>query len=395
MDKGKLMNYDFDRLTDRIGTASCKWDIKDNELPMWVADMDFETAPSVLSAIKNRFDNGIFSYSDVPPSWYDAYVGWWKKRHGYEMKAEWLMFCTGVIPAISSCVRKLTTPNENVLLLTPVYNIFYNSTINNGRRVLECPLRNEGGEYSIDFNLLEQGLSNPQTSLMIFCNPHNPVGRIWTAEEIAKVGELAAKHHVTVISDEIHCDLTEPGCGYVPFASVNETCARVSITCIAPTKAFNIAGLQTSAICVPDENLRHKVNRAINTDEVAEPNVFACAAAEGAFSEEGESWLEALRDYISGNRAFVAEFLERELPCIKITPQSATYLLWLDISSVAEDSEAFASFLREKTGLWITEGEHYGRGGKGFIRVNIATQRARVEDGMNRLKNGVTLWLNR
>ena len=246
------MKYDFDIVTDRRNTHSLKWEAADGELPMWVADMDFKTAPEILSAIKERVEHGVFGYSVVPESWYSAYRDWWKSRHHFDMDREWLIFCTGVVPAISSIIRKLTTPAEKVLIQTPVYNIFFNSILNNGRQVLESELRYKEGEYEIDFEDLERKLADPQTALMILCNPHNPIGKIWDRETLAKIGELCKKHHVVVLSDEIHCDLTAPETEYIPFASVSKTCQENSITCIAPTKAFNLAGLQTAAVVVPD-----------------------------------------------------------------------------------------------------------------------------------------------
>ncbi|MBQ6163971.1 MAG: pyridoxal phosphate-dependent aminotransferase [Clostridia bacterium] len=379
------MNYDFDMPVDRRGTDSLKWDVGENELPMWVADMDFTTAPEILAALQKRLDHGVFGYSDVSDAWYDAYIGWWKRRHGFEMKREELIFCTGAVPAISSVVRRLTTPNENVALLTPIYNIFFNSIINNGARALECPLKNGGGEYCVDFAALEAAFSDPQTTLMILCNPQNPVGKIWDRDMLAEIGRLAKKYHVYVISDELHCDLTEPGKEYIPFLSVSEDCRAVGVACLSPSKAFNLAGMQSAAVCVPDPFLRHKVWRGLNTDEVAEPNAFAVPAAVAAFTQ-GEPWLDALREYISANRKTAEEFIGRELPTLRVTPQDATYLLWIDASSISPDGEALAARIREKTGLYLIGGEEYGKAGKGFLRMNIACPRATLLDGLARLK---------
>ena len=284
------MTYDFDTVISRKNTSSLKWNVKENELPMWVADMDFQTAPEIIRALKARTEHGIFGYSEVEDDWYKAYISWWSRRHGLKIEKDWLVFCTGVIPAISSSVRKLTTPNENVVIQTPVYNIFFNSIINNGCRPLENALIYENGEYRMDFEDLEMKLSDPQTTLMLLCNPQNPTGKIWDFKTLKTVGDLCAKYNVTVISDEIHCDLVAPGKEYIPFASVSENCKNNSITCIAPTKAFNIAGLNTAAVCIPNKELRHKIWRALNTDEVAEPNAFAVGAAVAAFTE-GEAWL--------------------------------------------------------------------------------------------------------
>ena len=375
--------FDFDKETDRRNTGSLKWDVKENELPMWVADMDFETAPAVINAIKARAEHGIFGYSVLPDKWYDAYIGWWKTRHGFSIDKDWLIFCTGVIPAISSIVRKLTTPAEKVVLMTPVYNIFFNSVLNNGRVVLECPLDYSDGSYSIDFKALEKCLSDPQTSLMILCNPHNPIGKIWDAETLRRVADMCKKYSVTVISDEIHCDLTDPGCEYIPFASVSDTARFNSITCAAPTKSFNIAGLQTAAVIVPDPVLRHKVWRSLNTDEVAEPNVFAVDAVVAAY-DEGAEWFDALRGYIYDNKKYAEEILG-SFKNIRLVKSQATYLLWLDCTAMPLKGDALAEDLRNKTGLYLSSGSAYKGNGAGFLRMNIACPRSRLIDGLERL----------
>ncbi|MBR1811904.1 MAG: pyridoxal phosphate-dependent aminotransferase [Clostridia bacterium] len=379
------MQYDFDTPVNRRGTDSVKWDVAANELPMWVADMDFHTAPAIIDAMNRRTAHGVFGYGDVTADWYDAYIGWWKRRHGFAMEKEWLIFCTGVIPAISSTVRKLTTPNENVVLLTPIYNIFFNSIVNNGCRALECPLRYTEGVYEIDFVDLETKLSDPQTTLMIFCNPHNPVGKIWDRTTLCEVGRLCRKHHVTVISDEIHCDITSPGSAYTPFAAASEDCRAVSITCIAPTKTFNLAGMQTAAVCVPDPVLRHKVWRALNTDEVAEPNSFAVPVTVAAFTQ-GADWLDALCSYLFENRRIAEDFIAREVPVLHTVHGEATYLLWIDARALTADSRAFADFIRRETGLYLSAGGSYGRAGQGFLRMNLACPRDRLADGLQRLK---------
>lgn len=383
------MRYDFDSPVERRGTGSLKWDVGENELPMWVADMDFKTAPEIREEMQRRLDHGVFGYSVVPMEWYEAYQNWWERRHNFRIGRDWLIFCTGVVPAISSAVRKLTTPAENVLIQTPVYNIFFNSIINNGRRVLESPLLYEDGEYSVDFADLEQKLADPQTSLMILCNPHNPIGKIWDRETLAEIGRLAKKYHVVVLSDEIHCDLTEPGKDYIPFASVNEECALNSVTCLAPTKTFNLAGLQTAAVLVPEPNLRHKVNRGLNTDEVAEPNAFAVPAAVAAFNK-GEAWLDELREYIRQNRQAMADFIRNELPELRLVSGEATYLLWIDCSSICKESaDGLQKFLREYAGLYLSRGSEYGESGAKFLRMNIACPRERLDRGAALLLKGV------
>lgn len=380
----------FDEVIDRRNTGSLKWDVKENELPMWVADMDFTAAPIIREAIMRRAAHGVFGYSIIPGEWYDAYVSWWKNRHGLNMEKDWLIFTTGIVPAISSIVRKLTTPAENVVVLTPVYNIFYNSILNNGRRVLPCDLIYENGEYSIDYSALEQALKDEQTTLMILCNPHNPIGKIWDRDTLMKIGELCKKYSVTVVSDEIHCDITAPGKMYTPFASVNETCRDISITCLAPTKAFNLAGLQTAAVAVADPVLRHRVWRGLNTDEVAEPNVFAVPAAVAAFTK-GEQWLDEFRDYVFENRRIADGFIEKNIPEIFSVKGDATYLMWLDCKKTGLDSDALTESLRKNTGLFVSSGTQYGGNGRDFLRVNIACPRAVLYDGLDRLNRGIKM----
>lgn len=377
----------FDEVIDRSGTASLKWNIKENELPMWVADMDFRTAPAITQAIADRAAHGIYGYTVNENEWYEAYQNWWEKRHGFKIEREWLIFCTGVIPALSSIVRKLTTPAENVVVMTPVYNHFYSSILNNGRNVLESPLVCKDGIYEIDFNDLENKLSDPQTSMMILCNPHNPTGNIWDKAILEKIGHLCVKHHVIVVSDEIHCDITRPGKDYIPFASVSDECKNNSITCVAPTKTFNIAGLQTAAVIVPDGVLRHRVNRGLNTDEVAEPNVFAAIAPVAAYNN-GEQWLDTLREYIWDNRAYAKDYLKEQLPEIRVIEAEATYLMWIDCTAVTNDSYRLCRYIRKNTGLFVSDGSIY-RNADGFIRVNLACPKKLLIDGMKRLVTGI------
>jgi len=263
-------------------------------LPMWVADMDFQTAPEIRDALKKRVEHGIFGYTEIPDAWYEAYIRWWDTRHHFKIQKEWLIFSSGIVPAISSLVRRLTAPAEKIVVQTLIYNIFFNSILNNGRIPLECPLILGSLGYAMDFDGLEKALSDPQTTLMLLCNPQNPGGKIWSREDLAHVAELCRKYGVTVVSDEIHCDLMEPGFSYVPFASVSDTAQQISVTCISPSKAFNVAGMHSAAVVVPNEVLRNKVSRGLNTDEVAEPNCFAIETVMSAFTQ-GDAWLDALR----------------------------------------------------------------------------------------------------
>ncbi|MGW3983029.1 MalY/PatB family protein [Streptomyces mirabilis] len=382
------MRHDFDELTDRRGTNSLKWDVADGELPMWVADMDFRTAPEVVEAIHAKAETGIFGYTAVPDEYARAVAKWWARRHGFKMQQDWIVFCTGVVPALSSIVRKMTTVGENVLVQPPVYNIFHNSIVNNGRNVLSNDLRYDGTGYRIDFEDLERKLADPQTTLMILCNPHNPIGMIWDPDMLARIGELCARHHVLIVSDEIHCDLTDPGHPYTPFASVSDTCADNSITCIAPTKAFNLAGLQTASVVIPNEHIRAKVNRGLNTDEVAEPNAFAIEATIAAFTA-GQPWLDDLCAYIRQNKERASEFIRAELHELHVVPSQATYLMWIDCGAITSDTTDLSRFIRQKTGLRLSDGADFGGHGSRFIRMNVACPRARLEDGLTRLKAGV------
>ena len=384
-----LAMYDFDRIIDRHNTFSAKWNVLDNELPMWVADMDFETAPEILDVIKARAAHGVFGYNDIPDRWNEAICSWWKRRHCFAMEPENLVFCTGVIAALSSIVRKFTTPAEKIVLQSPVYNCFCNSIENNGRLVLRSRLSIGDGSYCMDFDDLEEKFADPQTAMMVLCNPHNPVGRIWSASELRQVGELAAKYNVLVVSDEIHCDLTDPGYSYVPYASVSPQCAENSITLIAPTKTFNLAGLHTAAIYAQNPKLRHRAWRAVNTDEVGEPGTFAIEAAVAAY-EQGDAWLDELREYVTANKQLVHEMLAKKLPQAEITPSHATYLLWVNLGNRINDVAEFCKQLRKETGLWITPGTVYGPPSQtqGYVRINIACPKAYVEDGMTRLIKG-------
>ena len=386
--ENKKTVYDFDAPTERRHTGSLKWDIGDNELPMWVADMDFKTAPAITEAVMRRAAEGIFGYTVIPDEWYSSLIGWWGSRHGLEIQKEWLAFCTGVIPAISSAVKRITNVGDRVLVMTPVYDIFFHSIENAGRTVLECPLTYDGASYGIDFAALERGLAEPLTTMMILCNPHNPVGRIWSREELARIGELCRRHGVTVLSDEIHCDLTDPEVGYVPFASVSCECADNSVTCVAASKAFNLAGLQSAAVVIPNEFLRNKVVRGLNSDEVAEPNCFAAIAAATAFGSCGD-WLDALRAYLAENKRTVSEFVSREIPGIHVVGQNATYLLWIDCSAITDDTDGLAEHIRRTTGLYLTAGGQYRGNGRYFLRMNTACQRKTLIDGLERLRAGV------
>ena len=383
------MKINFDEIIDRRGSNSSKWNVQENELPLSMADMDFKASPEIIEALSKRIRHGIFGYSDVSDEWKESIIHWWQTRHKFEIQKGWLMFCTGVIPAISSIVRKITTPAEKIVVLTPIYNIFFNSILNNGRVVLECPLVEKDGRYEIDFIDLESKLSDPQTTMMILCNPHNPIGKIWNREELEKIGELCEKHHVVVVSDEIHCDLTDPGKSYLPYASISKNCLNNSIVCVAPSKTFNLAGLQSAAIIVANEALRNKVNRAINTDEVAEPNAFAMSATIAAY--HSQYWLDELRNYIFENKKLVREYIAQHIPELKVLDSEATYLLWIDCREITNDSTELVNEIRKKTGLILSSGEIYRGDGFHYLRMNTAYPRKVMIDALNRLHHAIEM----
>ncbi|MCF6166732.1 Aspartate aminotransferase [Furfurilactobacillus rossiae] len=383
------MTYDFTTVPNRRHTNSVKWDVADNELPMWVADMDFQTAPEIKTTLADKVAKGIFGYSIIPDNYYQAVADWWRKRHGFAVQTDWILFCSGVVPAISSTVRRMTNPGEQVLVQAPVYNIFYNSIINNGRRQISSDLVYENGQYHIDFDDLEAKLADPLTTMMILCNPANPVGKVWSRETLQQIGELCLKHHVLVLSDEIHCDIvTDPTVQYTPFASISSDLANNSITCVSPTKTFNLAGIQTSSMIIPNPAIRERIDRGINNDEIAEPNIFAIDAAVAAFTK-GEPWLNELLKQLAANKRSVTTFLNHELSEVTVASGAATYLMWLDVSAVTDDSVALCHFIRQETGLFLSDGVEYGGNGNLFVRMNVACPDAELQDGLERLKHGI------
>lgn len=388
------MKYDFDKDIDRRGTGSLKWDKNPGMLPMWVADMDIETFPGVKRAIEERAAHGIYGYTIDTDDWNKAYIKWWETRHDFKIRKEWLVFVTGVVPAISSAVRKLTTPGENVLIQTPVYPIFFNSILNNGRKVVENKLSYDKTkhEYSIDWEDLILKLRDPQTTLMILCNPQNPSGNIWDKDTLTRIGELCKKNHVRVISDEIHCDITAPGKEYIPFASVSEINREISVTCVAPTKTFNIAGLQTAAMIIPDPDLRHKMWRSVNTDECGEGNCFAAEAVKAAYTKAGGEWVDQLREHLWKNRKIAEEYIRKNIKVLDPVASDASYLMWVDCSKIVSDSDRFVSHLEKSAGLMLNSGKAFGGNGDKFVRINLACSTGLLEEGLNRLYNGTKIY---
>ncbi len=378
------MNYDFDKLIDRRNEDSLKWNCEESELPMWVADMDFEVAPCVRKTMEGRISHPCFGYSEIPERWAKSYVDFWKSAFGADLKEEALLFSLGIIPSLSTSIRAFSHPGDEVVLLTPVYNIFNHSVENNGRLVTGVSLINENERYSINFKDLEKALSSPKAKILVLCNPHNPVGRIWSKEELSHLASLCKKHNVLVISDEVHGPISYGKSTYVPYVSSCEEARENSITLIAPTKAFNIAGVQTSACYVENKKLKDKLAFALNADEVMEGNFLSYVVAASCF-DEGREWLSQMNAYVHKNYLYVRDFLKKQLPKAMLAPLEATYLIWVDLSSYEEDDVSFCANLRKETGLWITPGSTYGKEGKGHVRINLACPRSRVMEGMNRL----------
>lgn len=382
------MPFDFDKNLNRKNANSYKWDIKENELPMWVADMDFDTPPFIVNAINKRVAQGALGYNIIPSSFNDNIRDWWSHQHGYTIDSEWILFCTGVVAAIASVIRNFTKIDDNVVILSPVYNVFFNIIRNNKREVLASSMKYENYKYTIDFEDLEDKLSQKDTTMMIFCNPHNPTGEVWAIDDLQRVGDLCVKYDVLLVSDEIHCDLTHGNNQYTPMASVSKEIENQTITCVSPSKAFNIAGLQTSAIIAANPEIRERVDWAINNDEIREPNSFAIQVTEAAFNE-GQDWLNQLKKYLDENQKILSDFLKDNISEIKMVKSNATYLAWLDCSAISEDTDELSEFIRSKTGLYLSKGSAFGGNGKQFLRLNYACSRARLYDGLNRFKEAI------
>ena len=384
------MKYDFDEPVPRRGTNSYKWDtVKDEDvLPMWVADMDFRTAPAIVGALQKRVEHGIFGYTKVPPAYYEAVVNWFRRRHAWLIEKEWIVYTTGVVPAISAIVKALTVPGDRVLVQTPVYNGFFSSIRNNGCEAVANPLIYANGTYRIDYDDLERKAADPKVKLLLLCNPHNPVGRVWTRQELRRIGEICIRNRVLVVADEIHCELVFSGHVYIPFASISEDFREHSVTCISPSKAFNLAGLQIANIVAADTDVRMKIDKAININEVCDVNPFGVEALITAYNR-GEDWLEELKHYLSVNYNYLRAYFDEYLPEFPVVMLEGTYLVWVDCRGVGLSSREIADILLEKEKVRVNPGSLYGEAGEGFIRLNIACPREKLIEGLNRLKRGL------
>lgn len=382
--------YNFDERIDRTGTDAIKWGAADSDvLPMWVADMDFRTAPSVVEALRTRVEHGIFGYTESPQRFYEAIAGWWKRRHGLAVDTAWILPVTGVIPAVSAAIRALTSPGDKIIIQPPVYNHFFHTIAHCGRRVSANNLRYSDGRYQIDFDDLEAKLADPAATMLLLCNPHNPVGRVWTREELLRIGGLCAANNVIVVSDEIHSDLIYADYRHIPFAELERDAGLHSITTSSPSKTFNLAGLQVAYLFTENTDFRKKIADVLAKQEMALLSPFAIEALIAAYNQ-GADWLEALKRYLARNMAHLTEFCASHLPDVGVVSPEATYLAWLDCRALVQSSAACADRLLREEKLWVSPGTLYGDTGEGFLRLNFGCPRAMLTEGLARLKGGLS-----
>ena len=379
--------YNFDEFVNRRGTNSVKWDEEkeDGIIPLWVADMDFLAAPAIRRAVEERAKHGVFGYAIVGDSYYAAITNWFKRRHNWAIERDWIIYTTGVIPAISATIHALAMPGEKVLIQTPVYNCFYSCIRNQGLRVLESPLKREGNTYVVDWDDFEAKCTDKKTTLFLLCNPHNPAGRVWTKDELARMNEICMRHDVKVISDEIHCELIMPGYVFTPFATVNADCQRNSVVFNSPTKNFNIAGLQIANIICADKEWYRRIDRAINIFEVCDVNPFGPLALEAAYNES-EDWINELMPYIADNYALLKDTFAKEVPNYEVLKLEGTYLAWVDIRKSGLTANALTEKLLREGKVQVNSGVIYSKNdGEGYIRINLACPRATLQEGLKRI----------
>ena len=379
--------YNFDEIVERRGTNCVKWDESpdDEVIPLWVADMDFKAAPAIQKAILERAEHGVFAYTLVDEDYYTAVINWFRRRHNWTIHREEILYTTGVVPAMSVAVKALTMPSEKVLILSPDYNCFFSSIRNNGCEVLECGLKRVNDTFEVDFIDFEAKCADEKTTVFLFCNPHNPSGRVWTREELERMNDICLKYGVKVVSDEIHCELVMPGYQFQPFAAVSEACRQNSVILNSPSKSFNIAGLQTANIICSRSDWRRRLDRAININEVCDLNPFGPVALKAAYNES-EDWIDELNQYIWGNYQVLRDFIEKNLPQWRVCRLEGTYLPWVDMSAMGVTSQALCDRLLREAKVWINPGTMYGpTTGEGYIRFNIATQRSRLLEALERI----------
>lgn len=383
------MKYDFDEIVNRRGTNSVKWDEAKEEdvIPMWVADMDFKAAPCILDALKKRVDHGVFGYTIVPDSYYESIISWFERRHQWHIERDWIIYTSGVVPAISAIIKALTEPGDKVLVQTPVYNCFFSSIRNNGCTIAENALVRKGNSYEIDFDDFERQAADEKTKVFLLCNPHNPAGRVWTPEELSRMNDICLRHGVKVIADEIHCELVMPGHVFTPFAAVSKACQDNCITTNSPTKSFNIAGLQIANIITNNAEDRQKIDRAININEVCDVNPFGVIALQAAYNE-GEDWIDQLNVYLWENYQALKTFFKDNLPQLEVIDLEGTYLVWVNVRATGMTGDELTEKLLKVGKVFVNRGTMYGKTtGEDYIRINIAMPRSLMLEGLKRMKS--------
>lgn len=383
------MKYDFDEIVNRRGTNSVKWDEAKEEgvIPMWVADMDFKAAPCILEALKKRVEHGVFGYTMVPDSYYESIISWFERRHQWHIERDWIIYTSGVVPAISAIIKALTEPGDKVLVQTPVYNCFFSSIRNNGCTTAENALVRKGNSYEIDFDDFERQAADEKTKVFLLCNPHNPAGRVWTPEELSRMNDICLRHSVKVIADEIHCELVMPGYVFTPFAAVSKACQDNCITTNSPTKSFNIAGLQIANIITNNAEDRQKIDRAININEVCDVNPFGVIALQAAYNE-GEDWIDQLNVYLWENYQALKTFFKDNLPQLEVIDLEGTYLVWVNVQATGMTGDELTEKLLKEGKVFVNRGTMYGKTtGADYIRINIAMPRSLMFEGLKRMKS--------
>lgn len=388
------MPVDFDTVPNRRGTNCFKYDfaremgMPEDVLPLWVADMDFPTAPAVLERLHALAEHGIFGYTGVKNAYFSAVHNWYAQQFGWETQRSWLVTTPGVVFAIAIAIRAFTQKGDAILIQQPVYYPFANKVTENDRQLVVNPLILKNGRYEMDFADMERKIADNHVKMLLLCSPHNPVGRVWTKEELLRVGEICQKHGVLVVSDEIHADFTYAGHTHRVFASVKSEFADFTITCTAPSKTFNLAGLQNSNIFIPNRQLRHAYKKELSACGCGGTNCMGMAACQAAY-EAGADWLEQLKQYLAGNLAYVRQFLREKLPDIALVEPEGTYLVWLDLRKLGLTEQQQRQLIVQDAKLWLDTGTLFGQGGEGFERINIACPRATIEQAMQRLERAV------
>lgn len=387
------MTYNFDEIIPREGTNSLKYDARQNffgtndVLPMWVADMDFCTPDFIVNAMKKRLEHQIFGYTLKPDSLYEAVIGWMQRRHGWKVEKDWILFTPGVVPAFNMCIQAYSQPGEKVVVQSPVYYPFFWGVEYNKRVMLNNKLLCNGDRYEMDLNDLKKKI-DPGTRMMLFCSPHNPVGRVWNSNELMELAEICNKNNIVMISDEIHSDLIFEGYKHIPYAMLGKEMEQNSVTTIAPSKTFNVAGLATSAVIIPNPHLRKKFIDVVESLHIAGGNIFGAVAMEAAYAH-GDEWLSQALKYIEGNVKYLEEFVSQHLPQVKVIHPEGTYMAWMDFSGLKLSDPELKKFMIEKAKLGFNHGPTFGPGGEGFQRINLGCSREIVKEAMERLREAI------